>query len=203
MTLPRKVTWTPLNLLYVIMKAVCSLLGDFNVSYHGILSNVSLRLRWLTAVVFGCSGFAVTAAPHHTCPGQLQRFTFKYFLSCAVRKRNGPPQNHPQRSARVHPDLHPWCRSQVINYPSIFLFFSFFEKYNSVSFTVTLLFVPCIAAHWMMSSCLTSPESWRILARSRALRKTLTWRFLQRCWRLTYPALLKLKGKESHFFFLL
>lgn len=52
-----------------------------------------------------------------------------------------------------------------------------------------------------MFYCLTSLESWRILALSRVLRRTLTWRSLQRCLKLTYPGLLKSIGKQSHFFF--
>jgi len=50
---------------------------------------------------------------------------------------------------------------------------------------------PFNAAHWMMFSCPTSLESWRTSAPSRVLRRTLTWRSLQKCWKLIYLGLSK------------
>uniref|UniRef100_A0A3P9J6X2 CUE domain containing 2 n=1 Tax=Oryzias latipes TaxID=8090 RepID=A0A3P9J6X2_ORYLA len=56
------------------------------------------------------------------------------------------------------------------------------------------MFPAIIAAHWMMFFCHTSLVSWRTLALSRVLKRTLMWRSLQKCWKLTFLDSLKLIG---------
>lgn len=119
------------------------------------------------------------------------RILVLYFLN--VGESNGHPKNHPQCTVWIHSELHPWCRSEV----SIII--SFLHCYGENSGLYWMSFMPLNAARWMMSFCLTSLVFSRTSAPIRVWRRTLTWKCLQRCWKHTYPGLLKLTGDRSHF----
>lgn len=64
--------------------------------------------------LFGYLRFAATAALN--CFGIYYRsfpalIFFPPFLQAG--ERDGPPKNHPQRTSRIHSELHSWCRCQV------------------------------------------------------------------------------------------
>ena len=98
---------------------------------------------WVTTGVFGYSRLAGPAA----CYKSL----YSGSLTCvSAGERDGPPENHPQRAARVYSDLHPWCGSQVDSHPA---YLHPCTKVSSLS--NFLFFLRFNAVLWMRCFCLT------------------------------------------------